>query len=132
MPGTSSCQNGRKGGRPIGSENEATKIRRSMRMRWLQRTNEMADKLLEAQMDLALGSYAETPTPSGEIRVYKRNPDRRAIEWLLEQVWGKAPQSESPEEKEENVDILSKPISKEMRASLDRAISFAIPQSRRT
>ncbi len=129
MPGTSSRQNGRKGGRPSGSENKATKIKRSMKMRWLQRTNEMADKLLEAQMDLALGSYVETPTPTGEIRVYKRNPDRRAIEWLLEQVWGKAPQSESSEEEE--TEPQQKPISAETRAAVARAIRFAIPASRR-
>lgn len=80
MPGQTSRLNGQKGGRPKGSENSDTKARREMRKRWLDRVYEEADKIFEAQLDLALGYYREVDLHNGSIRLYERPPNGKAIQ----------------------------------------------------
>lgn len=127
MPGISSQINGRKGGRPSGSENEKTKIRRSMNERWLENVSKVTDQLFMAHLDLALGYYTTKTNPNEEIRVYQRPPDGKAIQWMLEQIWGKAPQSielEVERQMDENP-----PLSEEQKADIERAISYILPKN---
>lgn len=59
MAGNASRINGRKGGRPKGSENFGTKQRREIKNRWLERINGVADTIFDAHLDLALKNYLE-------------------------------------------------------------------------
>lgn len=97
MPGESSRINGRKGGRPKGSENEQTKIRRMMQKRWVERIYGCADQVFEAHLALAMGYYEERVTEDGVQRVYHHSPNPRALEWIMEHVWGKASEHLSTE-----------------------------------
>lgn len=127
MPGASSRLNGLKGGRPHGSENEKTKLRRSMNEQWLKNTCGIADRLFVAQLDLALGVYTVKTTPNGQERIYQRPPDGKAIQWMLEQIWGKAPRSieiETEEKAEQDPHL-----SEEALASIEKAISYILPKS---
>jgi hypothetical protein len=99
MPGTSSRINGRKGGRPHGTESDQTKLKREIRSRLIERANEQADQLFETVFDLALGQFSEKETPEGIARVYTRSPNGKMLCWLLDQVIGKATQpiAQTPE-----------------------------------
>ncbi len=97
MPGESSRINGRKGGRPKGSENEQTKIRRMMQKRWIERIYGYADQVFEAHLVLAMGYYEERVTEDGIQCVYRHSPNPRALEWIMEHIWGKAPEHLSTE-----------------------------------
>ncbi len=63
-----------------------------MKKEWIEQVHQEANRIFRAQLDLALGHYREVRTAQGVIRVYKQPPNARAIEWILEQVWGKATQ----------------------------------------
>ncbi|GEM_PF-4165870 len=93
MPGDASRENGKKGGRPLGSENADTVTRRRMQKRWLKKVSKHGDKIFEAHLDLALGHHKVETLPDGTIiRVYKTSPDGKSLAWMQEQVWGKAEQ----------------------------------------
>mgnify|MGYP001561288696 CR=1 FL=1 len=122
MAGNTSRINGRKGGRPKGSENLATKTRREMQKRWVDRIWEEADKFFDAQRDLALGHYKEVTTPQGVVRVYKRSPNARSLQWMFEQIWGKAPQYIELEVEEEAKIELTEETERALRAAMAHAI----------
>lgn len=56
MPGESARQNGKKGGRPVGSLNPSTLRKQAIRDRFLKRFEEDADALYEAQRAQAIGT----------------------------------------------------------------------------
>ena len=124
MAGETSRINGRLGGRPKGSENLSTKVRREMQKRWVERVWEEADKFFDAQRDLALGCYKEITTPQGRVRVYKRPPDAKSLQWIFEQIWGKAPHTIELEVEE----MEPQKMSASTEAALRAAISHALPR----
>lgn len=128
MAGQISRTNGQKGGRPQGSENAETKARREIKRRWLACIEPIADSIFQAQLDLALGSYNEVDTPQGKQRKYTRLPDGKAVQWILEQVLGKASQSVS-DDTDEKTDTNEYNLSPEQKKSIERAIEFAMPSS---
>ncbi len=127
MAGNASRINGQKGGRPKGSENSDTQQRREMKKRWIERVHGVADKIFDAHLDLALGAHTEKETPEGLIRVYKRSPDARSLQWIMEQVWGKAdvPGNANDTDGERENDDLPE----ETQKSLEWAVRCAFPSS---
>ena len=87
MPGETSRQNGKKGGRPKGSVSQETELRLEIKKQLVELAHEKTPELFDAQLDLALGHYREDPELG---RVYLQPPDPKAIQWLLNQVIGKA------------------------------------------
>ena len=77
-------------GRKAGGMNQETRIRLEMRKRWLESVNARADEIFQTYADLAFGVKVVEKTPDGEIKIYTTKPDRAALEWMMEQVWGKA------------------------------------------
>lgn len=124
MAGNASRINGRKGGRPKGSESLATKFRREMQKRWVDRIWEEADKFFDAQRDLALGHYKEVLTNEGRVKVYRKSPDARSLQWMFEQIWGKAPQYIELEVEEE----MKFELTEETKKALQAAIAHATPR----
>ncbi len=129
MAGNASRINGKKGGRPCGFETSESKTRRAMKQRWLEKINASADKIFNAHLDLALGCYTETQTTEGVTRVYKRPPDARSLHWIMEQVWGKAGDPIHQEDGKEQPE--DEELSEELQRSINQAIEYAIPMSRR-
>lgn len=128
MSGNISRINGQKGGRPKGSENSDTQQRREMKNRWLQRVHEVADPIFNAHLDLALGHYTETVTPEGVQRVYKRPPDARSLQWIMEQVWGRSVDSTGLQDIPEVAD--NSIMTEELQRSIDWAVRCALPRRR--
>ncbi len=128
MAGNASRINGHKGGRPKGSENFDTKQRREMKNRWFTRIHNDADAIFDAHLTLAVGCYIEKQTPDGIQKVYKRPPDARSLQWIMEQVWGKPSEPSGLQDVPEEAD--SAVITKEMQRDIDRAIKYAVPESR--
>lgn len=125
MAGDASRINGKNGGRPKGSENFDTKQRREMKNRWFQLINDEADAIFQAQLTLALGCYAEKQTPDGVQRVYKRPPDAKSLQWIMEQVWGRPSQ---PSDLEDVSEQDAEPeLSEETQRDIERAVKFACP-----
>ncbi|MFH1766822.1 MAG: hypothetical protein ABH826_01880 [Patescibacteria group bacterium] len=78
-------------GRPKGAVSEETRQRQEIKRRIVELTNERAEELFLAIMDLATGCYEES-YENGIKKVYKRKPDSKSIQWLLEQTVGRASQ----------------------------------------
>lgn len=90
-----SRENGKKGGRPKGSISEATRKKYIMRQILVEKVHEEIEDLLSAKFDLAKGHYMyvtkHDPETGKEIveRIYKKAPDGKSLEYLLDQVIGK-------------------------------------------
>lgn len=113
------------GGRPKGAESNETQLRRIMREIWVDQVALRSNEIIQAHFDLALGIYAEQTTPEGVKRVYKRLPDRRSLEWIMEQTWGKAKEPEPSEE--ERCGFSFAEMSSEERQRLDEEMERALP-----
>ncbi len=79
-------------GRPKGSLNEETRIKNEMRKIWLVKLEERAGEIFNAHLDLALGVHMYVPLENGGVRTYRKPPNGLALEWLQEQIFGKAKQ----------------------------------------
>lgn len=123
MAGNASRINGKKGGRPCGFETSETKTRRAMKQQWLEKVRTAADRIFDAQLDLALGHFAQVNGPEGPVRVYKRSPDGRSLQWIMEHVWGKAHESMSLQNEPE----LNEEIPEETMRDIRRAINLGLP-----
>lgn len=111
-------------GRPKGSINKDNGTRLALKRKWLGRVNKIADKIFDAHEDSALGHYREVQTPDGKVKVYKKPPNPMSLEWMMEHIWGKAPQKLEIE-----ADIETKlVITPETEAALAAAIFYAIPR----
>lgn len=116
-------------GRKTGYMTPEVKKRVEMQKRWLDRIHSEADKVFDAHIAAALGHYAERTLADGEtVIVYKKSPNPLALEWIMEHVWGKAPQK---------VDVdafvkgeLDLTVSPETALALKQAIKYAIPSTR--
>lgn len=93
-----SRENGKKGGRPKGSLSEATRRKQLMRQILEKKVEEEIEPLLAAKFDLAKGHFMYItkvdPKTGKEIveKVYKRSPDGKSLEYLIDQVIGKPTQ----------------------------------------
>ena len=125
MAGNTSRINGRLGGRPKGAESDETKLRRIMREIWVDQVAIRSNEIIQAHFDLALGIYTEETTTEGVKRVYKRLPDRRSLEWIMEQTWGKAKEPEPSEEEKGGFNFAE--MSPEERQRLDEEMERALP-----
>lgn len=115
----------KKRGQPM-SEME---IRRELKMRWLTRVEQIADLLFDAHQQLALGHFVEELSPAGErIRIYRKSPDRGALEWMQEHIWGLAPQTFNLNAQVQDDRAYSTP---EQDRALERALAYALPASKR-
>lgn len=127
MPGNASRINGQKGGRPKGSENFDTKQRREMKNRWFQRIHDQADAIFDAHLTLAVGCYAEKQTSDGVQRVYKRPPDARSLQWIMEQVWGKPSETNGLQDDSKETD--NSAMTEEIQRDIEQAVKFALPRN---
>lgn len=122
MPGTTSSENGKLGGRPLGRKNDTTLIREARLERIKERVNEATDVLVNSQLSLARGlsflyridkdakgsnKKPELVTHQYEIEAYlngnvdedsyyyitTERPDNQAINALFDRTHGKASQS---------------------------------------
>lgn len=125
MAGNASRINGLQGGRPKGAESDETKLRRIMREIWIDRVIVHSEEIFQAYLDLARGAYVKDVTLEGTKRVYKRLPDRRALEWIMEGVWGKAKEPEPSEEEKGGFSFAE--MSPEERQRLDEEMERALP-----
>ncbi len=124
MAGNASRINGLQGGRPKGAESDETKLRRIMREVWVDQVALRSNEIIQAHFDLALGIYTEQTTLEGVKRVYKRLPDRRSLEWIMEQTWGKAKEPEPSEEERGGFSFTE--MSPEERQRLDEEMERAL------
>ena len=97
-----------------------------MRKRWLDRIYQEADKVFEAQLDLALGYYREADSSNGPIRLYERPPNGKAIQWILEQIWGKAEEIKPAETEAKTMESEISPKDQEL---MSKALSFVTEMS---
>ncbi len=81
--------NGSKGGRPKESRNRKTIEAKVAEELLRGQVLEKIQELINAKFDLALGIYFEKIIKGKMIRVYKKEPDNRAIEDLLTRALGK-------------------------------------------
>ncbi len=126
MAGDTSRINGQKGGRPKGSENLAAKTRREMQKRWIERVWKNADKIFDAHLALALGYWVTVTHPmTGEIiDVAQIKPNAASLEWIMEHIWGRAPQTIEPDNEVQD-DLFLTPATQ---AALAAAMHHAIPK----
>jgi hypothetical protein len=111
-------------GRKMGSKNPNTKMRLDLQTRWLERINKIADAIFDAHETLALGHWFEDEINGTRIRIYKKSPDRAALEWILDQTFGKAPLKL---EVEGEITTGSYQVTPETQAVLEQAILYALP-----
>lgn len=102
-------------------------MRLQLKNRWLQRTNKIADQIFDAHQDLALGHYTEIMTEDGKVRVYKKSPNPASLEWIMEHIWGRAPQKLTLDGEV----AASSALSIETQAAITRAINYALPEAER-
>jgi len=80
-------------GRPPGAETEATKEKRNLRQEFNTWVGENFHAMLQAKKNLALGVYVEVPDKEGNVQIYQKPPDERALAYCLDQAMGKAKQT---------------------------------------
>lgn len=91
-------ENAKKAGRPKGSVSKENRIRLELRNLLMQKVAEHFDDLYEAKIALAKGHFVQVTDPeTNDIRVYKKSPDGKSIEWLLDQAIGKPTQHQTVE-----------------------------------
>ncbi len=89
-------ENAKNGGRPKGSVSRENRIRLELRNQLMQKVADHFDDLYEAKIALAKGHFVQVTDPeTNEIRVYKKSPDGKSIEWLLDQAIGKPTQHQT-------------------------------------
>ena len=87
----SSKENGKLGGRPLGTLNPETIKRIEMRQKMLGRIELEFQPLMDAAMDLAKGIVVYVPGKDGKkSKVYEQKPDADMVKYLLDQSAGKA------------------------------------------
>lgn len=121
-------------GRPKGSLSVKAKERLAMQAEFIDFIRKNKKKIWEAHLKLALGVFVPVKHPfTGKIiDIAQKPPDGMALAWMQEQVFGRAPQTiEVAGEVDGNV-THEHTISPEMQAALDRALQYAIPESRRS
>ena len=88
---TSSKENGKLGGRPLGSLNPETIKRNKLRQMMIDRIEQEFNPLMDAAMDLAKGIIVYVPGKDGKPRkVYEQPPNPEMVKYLLDQSAGKA------------------------------------------
>lgn len=110
-------------GRKTGGENDETRRRRALKMRWLSRVEKEADRIFDAHMELALGHFREIKLPTGEVRVYKKSPDGGSLRWLQEHIWGLAPLKLDLDARVS----VEHSLSDAAQAQIKQAIAYALP-----
>lgn len=87
----SSKENGKLGGRPLGTLNPETIKRIEMRQKMLDRIELEFQPLMDAAMDLAKGIVVYVPGKDGKkSKVYEEMPNPDMVKYLLDQSAGKA------------------------------------------
>lgn len=92
MPNSkSSRENGKLGGRPLGTLNPETIKRNEMRQKMLERIEQEFNPLMDAAIDLAKGIIVYIPGKDGKPRkIYEEPPNTEMLKYLLDQSAGKA------------------------------------------
>lgn len=111
-------------GRPPGSLKEENRIRLELKRQWLTMVQENATAIFQTQLMEALGIYVETTNKDGTVRIYKTKPNPMSLAWMLEHVWGRAPQKMILEGSLETKDVLSP----EAQALIKAAMKYALPK----
>ena len=119
------AENGKKGGRPIGTVGEEKLARIAFKQKFVDFVQSNAEKILKAQLDLALGVYEEKEDAMGNIRVYKRRPDGYALGSMIDQVIGRAPQKI---EVEAEIETSAKPMAQEQIDLIAQGVAMAMPE----
>lgn len=83
-----------------------------------------AEKILEAQLDLALGVYEQKEDAMGNVKIYKRRPDGFALGAMVDQVIGRAPQKV---EFDGEIETKSSPMSQEHIDLIAQGVAMALP-----
>jgi len=87
----SSKENGKLGGRPLGTLNPETLKRIEIRQKMLDRIEQEFQPLMDAAMDLAKGIVVYVPGKDGKkSKVYQEMPSADMVKYLLDQSAGKA------------------------------------------
>lgn len=87
----SSKENGKLGGRPLGTLNPETIKRIEMRQKMLDRIELEFQPLMDAALDLAKGVVVYVPGENGKkSKVYEEMPNADMVKYLLDQSAGKA------------------------------------------
>ncbi len=88
---TTARENGKRGGRPLGTLNPETIKRNEMRQKMLARIEQEFNPLMDAALDLAKGIVVYVPGKDGKkSKVYEREPNTDMVKYLLDQSAGKA------------------------------------------
>ena len=92
-----SRENGKKGGRPVGTISKQTKISNAIRYEFIKKVKKDADLLYSKALELANGVEIEKSytNKKGEEKtvIYSQPPSGDMIKWLLDQTMGKATES---------------------------------------
>lgn len=112
-------------GRPVGSLKEENKIRLQLKRRWVELINRNADTIFETHLLNALGVFYENVGTDGTVRIYKTKPNAMSLEWMMEHIWGRAPQKMILEGSIETQQALTP----EMQKLIENAMNYALPNS---
>ncbi len=119
-------------GRPKGSLSVKARLRLEMQAGFIDFVNKNRKNIWDAQLKLALGVWIPVrhPITGKVINVAQKPPDGMTLAWMQDQVYGRAPQKVEVEGEMNGTQEHT--LSPETEAALERAIKYAIPNSRRT
>jgi hypothetical protein len=87
--GEHSAENGKLGGRPVSTP---TLVAQEFRRHLAAKIKADMQSWIEPIEDLAKGHFVQVKTKEGELKVYRKSPDARAWEKVMDRAFGKAPQ----------------------------------------
>lgn len=123
-------QNGGKrpgAGRPKGSLKEENKMRLMMKRMFVHAIDDRFEDIIQAKLDVALGHFYENTGADGTVRIYKKPPNPIMLEWIGDQIMGRAPQKLTLDGE---IDTNQRNMTPETEAALAAAMAYAIPSKR--
>ena len=88
-PNPASRENGLLGGRPVATP---TLVKQLFRKALAERINSDMESWVAPMEDLAKGHFIEVKTADGEIKVYKKSPEAKAWQAVMDRAFGKPEQ----------------------------------------
>jgi len=89
-PNPVSRENGKLGGRPVATP---TLVNQEFRKALAEKIQNDMQSWIDPIEDLAKGHFVEVKQADGTIRVYKKSPDSKAWQTVMDRAFGKAPQN---------------------------------------
>lgn len=91
---TTSAQNGKLGGRPLGAKNLSTLQKEAVRSYLIKAVEKEIEPIVQGHIELAKGIWMEEIDEKGNpIKIYRKAPNQQAAEYLIDQAAGRASQA---------------------------------------